>query len=63
MEDIIKVDPVNPFMYVYKAKIKYDGSIDKLSFRIVVRGYVQNMNMIGYTWSPTASMSNLKCFL
>ena len=49
MEDISKVDPVNPFMYVYKSKIKYDGSIDKLNFRIVVRGYMQNKDMIGYT--------------
>ena len=38
MEDISKLYPVNPCMYVYKAKIKYDGSLDKLKFRIVVKG-------------------------
>ena len=30
--------PVTPCMDVYKAKINYDGSLDKLKLRIVVRG-------------------------
>ena len=47
---------------VYKAKIKYDGSLDKLKLRIVVRGYLQNKELVGDTWSPTASMRNLKYF-
>ena len=38
-------------------------SIDKLKLRIVVRGDLQNKEMVGDTWSPTASMRNLKYFL
>ena len=48
---------------MYKAKIQYGGSIDKSKLRIVVRGYLQNKEMVGYTWSSTASMRNLKYFL
>ena len=50
-------------MDVYKAKNKPDGSLDKLNMRIVVRGYLQNKEMVGDTWSPTASMRTLKYFL
>ena len=50
-------------MDVYKAKIQSDGSLDKLKLRIVVRGDFQNKEMVGYTWSPTAFMRNLKYFL
>ena len=50
-------------MDVYKAKIESDGSLDKLKLRIVVREYLQNEEMVGDTWSPTASMSTLKYFL
>ena len=50
-------------MDVYKAKIKYDGSLDKLKSGIVVRGDFQNKEMVGDTWSPTASMTILKYFL
>ena len=50
-------------MDVYKAKIQSDGSIDKLKWRIVVRGDLQNKEMVGDTWSPTASMRTLKYFL
>ena len=50
-------------MDVYKAKIQSDGSLDKLKLRIVVRGDFQNKEMVGDTWSPTASMRNLKYFL
>ena len=35
-------EPVTPLMDVYKAKIQYDGSLDKLKLRIVVRGDLQN---------------------
>ena len=38
VEDPEKDEPVTPCMDVYKAKIKYDGSLDKLKLRIVVRG-------------------------
>ena len=50
-------------MDVYKAKIQSDGSLDKLKLRIVVRGYLQNKELFGDTWSPSASMTNLKYFL
>ena len=50
-------------MDVYKAKIQSDGSLDKLKLRIVVRGYLQNKEMVGDTWSPTASMRTFKYFL
>ena len=50
-------------MDVYKAKIQCDGSLDKLKLRIVVRGDLQNEELVGDTWSPTASMRTLKYFL
>ena len=48
---------------VYKSKIQSDGSLDRLKLRIVVRGDYQNKEMVGDTWSPTASMRTLKYFL
>ena len=56
-------EPVTPCMDVYKAKIQSDESIDKLKLRIVVRGDLQNKEMVGYPWSPTASTRTLKYFL
>ena len=50
-------------MDVYKAKIQSDGSLNNLKSRIVVRGDLQNKEMVGYNWSPTASMRTLKYFL
>ena len=50
-------------MDVYKAKIQSDGSLDKLKLRIVVTGDLKNKEMVGDTWSPTASMRTLKYFL
>ena len=50
-------------MDVYKAKIQSDGSLDKLKLKILVRGGLQNKEMVGDTWSPTASMITLKYFL
>ena len=47
---------------MYKAKIQSDGSLDKFKLRIVVRGDLQNKELFGDTWSPTASMSNLIYF-
>ena len=47
-------------MDVYKAKIRSDGSFEKLKLRMVVRGYLQNINLIGDTWSPTDPTRNLK---
>ena len=50
-------------MNVYKAKIQSDGSLDKLKFRILVRGDLHNKDLIGDTWSPIASMRTFKYFL
>ena len=58
-----KDTPVTPCMDVYKANIKSDGSLDKLKLRIVVRGDLHNKEMVGDTWSPTASMRTLKYLL
>ena len=63
IEDPKDVEPVTTRMDVYKAKIQSDGSLDKLMLRIVVRGDLQHKEMVGYTWSPTASMMTLKYFL
>ena len=46
MEYTRKGDPVNPCMYVYKAKLQSYGSLDKLKLIIVVRGEFQNKDMI-----------------
>ena len=63
IEDQNEGEPVNPCMDVYKAKIQSDGSLDKLKFRIVVKGDLQNKEMFGDNWSPTAYMITLKYFL
>ena len=44
-------------------QIQFDGSLDKLKFIIVVRGDLQNKEIIGYTWYPTASMRAMKYLL
>ena len=62
-EDQNEGKPVTPCMDVYKAKIQSDGSLDKLELRIVVRGDLNNKEMVGDTWSPSASMRALKYFL
>ena len=63
IEDPKDGEPVTPCMDVYKAKIQSDGSLDNLKLRIVVRGDFQSKEMVGDTWSPTASMRTLKYFL
>ena len=63
IEDPKDGEPVTPCMDVYKAKIQSDGSLDKLKVRILVRGDLQNKEMVGDTWSPTASMRTLNYFL
>ena len=50
-------------MDVYKEKIQSDGSIDNLKLRIVVRGDLQNKELVGDTWSPTSPMRTLKYLL
>ena len=63
IEDKNESEPVTTCMDVYKANIQSDGSHDKLKLRIVVIRYLQNKEMVGDTWSPTASMRTLKYFL
>ena len=63
IEDQNESEPVTPCMNVYKSKIQSDRSLDKLKLRIVVRGDLQNKEMVGYTWSPTVYMRTLKYFL
>ena len=55
-----KSEPVTPCMDVYKAKIQYNGSLDKVKLRIVVRGYLQGEELVVDTWLPTSSMRTLK---
>ena len=50
-------------MDVYKVKIQSYGSLDKLKWRILIRGYLQNKELVGYICSTTASMRTLKYFL
>ena len=50
-------------MDVYKDKIQSDGSLDTQKLKIVVRGDLQNKELVGDTWSPTAFMRALKYFL
>ena len=50
-------------MDVYKVKIQYNGIVDILKLRVVVRGDLQNTELVGDNWSPRAYMRNLKYFL
>ena len=63
MRDQNESEPTTPCMDMYKAKIQSDGSLDKIKLRIVVRGDLHNKELVGYTWSPIASMRTLKYFL
>ena len=63
IEDPKDGELVTPCMDVYKANIQCDGSLDKLRLIIVVRGDFQNKEMVGDTWSTTASMRTLNFFL
>ena len=58
-----KGEPVTTWMDVYKEKYYSDGSLDKLKLRIVIKGDLKNKEIVGYDWSPTASMRTLKYFL
>ena len=50
-------------MDFYKSKIQSDVSLDKLNTIILGRVDLQNKELVGDTWSPTASMRTLKYFL
>ena len=58
-----KDEPVTPCIDVYKSKIQSDGSLDKTKPRILFRGDFKNRELVEDTWSPIASMRNLKYFL
>ena len=58
-----KGEPVIPCMDVYKPKIQFDGSLDKLKLIIIVSGDPQNKELVGDTWSPISSMRELKLIL
>ena len=63
IEDQNEGQPVTPCMDVYKSKNQSDGSLDKLKWIIVVRGDLQNTEIVGDTWSTTASIRTSKYFL
>ena len=54
---------MTPCLDVYKAKIQYDGSLDKLKLIILVRGDMNNKELVVDTLSPTDSMRTLKYLL
>ena len=58
-----KDEPVKSCMNVLKTRIQSNGSLDKLKLSIMVRGDIQNKELVGDTWSPAASMRNCKYFL
>ena len=62
MDDPEKVDTMTPCMDIYKTNIQYDGILDTLKLRIVVRRDFHDTEIIGYTRDPTASMMTLKYF-
>ena len=62
MDEPEKGEIVTACMDAHKAKILYDGSIDKLMLIILVRGDFHNKEMVGYSYYSTSSMGNLKYF-
>ena len=50
-------------MDVYNAKIQSDGNLDKVNFITMVIRDLNNKEIVGDTWSPTASMKKLNYFL
>ena len=54
MEEPDKGYPVTPFMDVYKSKIKSDGILDKLKLITLLRGELNNKEMVVVTWYPTS---------
>ena len=59
-EDPKKGEHLTPCMDVYKPKIQSDGSLDKFKLRILVKGDLQNKELVGDTWSQSSSMRTLK---
>ena len=50
IEDQNEGEPVTPCMDMYKANIQSDVSLDKLKLIILVRGDLQNKELVGDTW-------------
>ena len=61
-ERALPADEVIPVKCPFKAKLNSYGGLDKLKARICVRGDMQIKDLIN-SWSPTASVQLLKCFL
>ena len=51
---------MTPCMDIYKAEIHSNGSLDKLNLMILVKGDLKNKELVGDTWSQTASNGTLK---
>ena len=60
VQETEKGEPVTTYMDEYKSKIQSDGSLDNIKLKIVVRVYLHNKELFGYTWSPTYYMRTLK---
>ena len=58
-----KVNPVTPCVDLYKENIQYYLSIDKLKLTIIVRGDLQNKEIIGDTWYPKVTIITLNYLL
>ena len=50
IDDQNEGEPVILCMDIYKETIQSDGGLDKLKLRIVVRGDLQNKELVGDTW-------------
>ena len=46
-------------MDLYKAEFQSHGSLDELKLRMVVRGDLQNKNLIGDTWSSNSVIDQI----
>jgi hypothetical protein len=63
-QDTLKDGEIStPVMETFKVKVKSNGSLDKLKCRLVVRGDLQDKNIMEDKWSPTTLFPSLKMFL
>jgi len=61
--DMKEGETSTPTMEIFKVKVKSNGSLDKLKTRLVIRGDLQNGQLLEDKWSPTASFCSLKMFM